>query len=198
MNVWWEDKNLVRSHLSYLRTFSTTFMLAGSLIFVGWMSADKFVGVYNSQASVQTITNLEDDISQLRVQYRDAHPEALQTDLEQADQQLIQDFTHLAHWAQNLQEQGNQLDLQMHYRILKTEQSPSSIQGITIIPLELQMDSRNDQSGYRAFLQFLQGLERSGPRITFQEVTVKGDGKKATHFTVGLSVWMKTQDSVEL
>ena len=198
MNVWWEDKNLVRSHLSYLRTFSTTFMLAGSLIFVGWMSANKFVGVYNSQASVQTITNLEDDISQLRVQYRDAHPEALQTDLEQADQQLIQDFTHLAHWAQNLQEQGNQLDLQMHYRILKTEQSPSSIQGITIIPLELQMDSRNDQSGYRAFLQFLQGLERSGPRITFQEVTVKGDGKKATHFTVGLSVWMKTQDSVEL
>jgi hypothetical protein len=198
MNGWWEDKNLVRSHLSYLRTFSTTFMLAGSLIFVGWMSADKFVGVYNSQASVQTITNLERDISQLRVQYRDAHPEALQTDLEQADQQLIQDFTHLAHWAQNLQEQGNQLDLQMHYRILKKEQSPSSIQGITIIPLELQMDSRNDQSGYRAFLQFLQGLERSGPRITFQEVTVKGDGKKATQFTVGLSVWMKTQDSVEL
>jgi hypothetical protein len=198
MNGWWENKNLVPAHLSYLRTFSTTFMLAGSLIFVGWMSADKFVEVYTSQASAQTSMDLERDISQLRVQYRDAHPEALQADLEQADQHLIQDFTDLAHWAQDLQEQGDRLDLQMHYRILKTEQSPSSIQGITIIPLEVQISSRNDRSGYQAFLQFLQGLERSGPRITLQEVTVKGDGKKATHFTIGLSVWMRTHDSVEL
>ena len=198
MNGWWGNKILVPSYLSFLKTFSTTFMLAGSLIFVGWMSTDKFVGVYNSQASVQTVTDLEREISQLRVQYRDAHPEALPADLEQADQHLIQDFTHLAHWAQDLQEQGDRLDLQMHYRILKTEQPLSSIQGITMIPLELQISSRNDRSGYRAFLQFLQDLERSGPRITLQEVTVKGDGQKATHLTVGLSLWMKAIDSVEL
>ena len=198
MNGWWGDKILALSPLSYMRTFSTIFMLAGSLIFVGWMSTDKFVGVYNSQSSVQTIMDLERDISQLRVQYRDAHPEALQADMEQADQHLIQDFTHLAHWAQDLQEQGDRLALQMHYRILKAEQSPSSIQGIRIIPLELQISSRNDRSGYWAFLQFLQDLERSGPRITLQEVTVKGDGKKATHLTVGLSLWMKAIDSVEL
>ena len=198
MNGWWGNKILVPSYLSFLKTFSTTFMLAGSLIFVGWISADKFVKVYSSQASVQTITALEREISQLRVQYRDAHPETLQTDLERADQHLIQDFTHLAQWAQGLQEQGDRLDLQMYYRILKTEQSPASIQGITIIPLELEISSRNDRSGYRAFLQFLQALERTGPHITFQEITVKGDGKKATNFTVGLSVWMKTHDSVEL
>ena len=198
MNGWWGNKNLLLAHLPHMRTFSTTFMLAGSLIFVAWMSAEKFVGVYHSQASVQTIMDLEHAISQLRVQYRDAHPEALRADLEQADQYLIQDFTHLAHWTQDLQEQGDRLALQMHYRILKTEQSPSSIQGIRIIPLELQISSRNDRSGYRAFLQFLQGLERSGPRITLQEVTVRGDGKKATHLTVGLSVWMKTHNSAGL
>jgi len=107
MNGWWGDKILALSPLSYMRTFSTIFMLAGSLIFVGWMSTDKFVDIYNSQSSVQTIMDLERDISQLRVQYRDAHPEALQADMEQADQHLIQDFTHLAHWAQDLQEQGD-------------------------------------------------------------------------------------------
>jgi hypothetical protein len=198
MNSWWGDKILVLSRLSDMKSLSTTIMLAGSLAFVGWMSVDKFVGVYNSQASAQTVTDLKRDISQLRVQYREAHPETLQAVLEQADQHLIQDFTHLARWAQGIQEQGERLDLQMHYRILKAQQSPSSIQGITTIPLELQISSRNDRGGYRAFLQFLQALERSGPRITLQEVTVKGDGKKATHFTVGLSVWMKTHDSVEL
>jgi hypothetical protein len=198
MNGWWENKILVPSYMSFLKIFSTTFMLAGSLIFVGWMSTDKFVEVYSSQASIQTVTDLERDISQLRVQYREAHPEALRAALEQANQHLIQDFTHLARWAQVIQEQGERLDLQMHYRILKAQQSPSSIQGITTIPLKLQISSRNDRGGYRAFLQFLQALERSGPRITLQEVTVKGDGKKATHFTVGLSVWMKTHDSVEL
>ena len=198
MNGWWGNKILPQSYWSFLKIFGTTFLLAGSLIFVGWISTDKFVSVYSSQASIQTVTELKHQISQLRAQYRDAHPETLQATLEQADQQLIQDFTHLAHWAQDLQEQGDQLDLQMHYRILKTKQSPASIQGITIIPLELQISSRNTQSGYREFLQLLQGLEQSGPRITLQEVTVKGDGKKATHFTVGLSVWMKTHDSVEL
>ena len=78
MNGWWGDKILALSHLSFMRTFSTTFMLAGSLIFVGWMSTDKFVDIYNSQSSVQTIMDLEREISRLRVQYRDAHPEALQ------------------------------------------------------------------------------------------------------------------------
>ena len=198
MNSWWGNKNPILSHLSYLRTFSATFILAGSLIFVGWMSAGKFVEVYTSQASIQTVTDLKREISRLRVQYRDTHPEALQADLKQADQHLIQDFTDLAHWAQDLQEQGDRLDLQMHYRILKAQLSPSSIQGVTIIPLELQISSRNDRNGYRTFLRFLQDLEQSGPRITFQEVTVKGDGKKATHFTIGLSVWMRTHDSVEL
>jgi hypothetical protein len=198
MNGWWGNKILVPSYLSFLKAFSTTFILAGSLIFVGWISVGKFVKVYSSQASVQTVTDLEREISQLRVQYRDAQPDALQTDLEQADQHLIQDFTHLAHWAQDLQEQGKRLALQMHYRILKKEQSHSSIQGIRIIPIELQISSRDDRSGYRAFLHFLQALERSGPRITLQEVIVKGDGKKARHLTIGLSLWMKAIDSVEL
>ena len=166
---------------------------------MGWISVSKFVEAYNSQASIKTIIDLEREISQLQVRYRDARPEALQTVIKQAEQSLIQDFTHLAHWVEDLQEQGNRLALRMTYRILNTQQqSPSSIQGTTIIPIELQIYSQNDRSGYSSFLKLLQTLERSGPRIEIQEVTVSGDGKKATHFTVGLSIWMKTHDSVEL
>ena len=173
-------------------------MLVASLTFVGWTSLDKFIEVYTNQASVQAIMDLEHEISQLRVRYRDAHPETLQTDLEQAEHHLLKDFTHLAQWAQELQEQGKRMALHMNYQILKTPQSPTSIQGITVIPIELHLRTQNDRSGYRPFLKFLQALEQSSPHISIQELTVRGDGKKAIHFTVGLLTWMKTQDSVEL
>ena len=175
-----------------------TILLAGSLTFIGWISVSKIVEVYDSQASIRSIMELEREISQLRGQYQDSHPETLQADLKQVEEHLIQDFTHLAHWAQDLQEKGKPLALRMHYRILKTERPHSAIEGITIIPIEFQIRPRDDQSGYRRFLQFLQTLEHSGPRINIQEVTVKGNGTKATHFTVGLSVWMKTPDTIEL
>ena len=184
--------------LSDKRRLSMMIAFTGCLTFVSWMSLEKFVDVFNSQISTQTIMDLENEISQLRMKYHDAHPETLEGDLKQAEHHVIQDYTHLAQWIQNIQEEGEQLALQMNYRILRTQQSPSSIQGITIMPLELQIRSRDDRSGYRSFLQFLQALEHSGPRITLEEVTINGDGKKATHFTIGLSTWIKTQQSVEL
>jgi hypothetical protein len=195
MNSWWAKHGVA---LFDTKGLAITFMIMGSLTIIGLISLDKFVDVYNSQASIQTIIELEQEISQIGVRYREARPEALQTNLEQAGQQLIQDFTHLTQWAQKLQEQGERITLQMHYQILKPEPAPSAIQGITIIPLELHLSSRDEGSGYREFLQFLQALEKSGPRIDIQEITVRGDGKKATHFTVGLTTWMKTHDSVEL
>lgn len=195
MNLWWAKQMAV---LSDKKALSMTILLAGSLTFVGWISASKFVEVYNSQASIQTIRDLERENSQLHVKYRDAHPEALPADLKQAEQSLIQDFTHLARWAQDLQEKGDRLALRMQYRILKTDRVPSSVKGITVVPIELQLRSRDNRSGYGPFLQFLKALEQSGPRIEIQEATLRGDGKKATHFTVGLSTWMKTQDFVEL
>lgn len=195
MNSWWAKHGV---GLSNTKGLTITIMLMGSLTIIGMISLDKFVDVYNSQASIQTIMDLEQEISQMGVQYREARPEALQTNLERADQQLIQDFPHLTQWAQKLQEQGERIALQMHYQILKSKPTPSAIQGITIIPLELHLSSREERGGYREFLQFLQALEKSGPRIDIQEITVRGDGEKATHFTVGLTTWMKTHDSVEL
>lgn len=195
MNSWWTKNGAA---LSDTKGLTITIMLMGSLTIIGLICLDKFVDVYNSQASIQTIMDLEQEISQIGVRYREARPEALQTNLEQAGQHLIQDLTHLTQWAQTLQEQGERIALQMHYQILKTEPTPSAIPGITVIPLEFHLSSREAGGGYRGFLKFLQALEQSGPRIDIQEITVRGDGHKATHFTVGLTTWMKTHDSVEL
>ena len=195
MNSWWDRHRVA---LSEKKDLAITIMLVGSLTFIGWISLHKFSEVSSSQASIHTVTNLEQEITQLDIQYQKAQPKALQTNLAKADQLLIQDFTHLAQWAQTLQEQGKRIALQMHYQILEPQPTSSPIQGITIIPLELHLSSSENGSGYRDFLQFLQVLEQSGPRIDIQEITVSGDGKKATHFTVGLTTWMKTHDSVKL
>lgn len=195
MNSWWSQLSAAFSEKKWL---IMTIMLVGCLSVISWISLDKFIEVYNRQSSIQTITDLKQEISQIGLRYQEAKPEALQTNLIKADQQLIQDFTHLAQWAQTLQEQGKRIALQMHYQILEPQPTSSPIQGITIIPLELHLSSSENGSGYRDFLQFLQVLEQSGPRIDIQEITVSGDGKKATHFTVGLTTWMKTHDSVKL
>ncbi len=194
--ILWATK--LRATLSKNKGLILVIMLAGSLTFVGWMSLDKFAEVSANQASIHTIIDLDQEISRLRIQYRQANPETHQSDFEQAERRLLQDFTQLAQWAQRLQEDGEQISLHMSYQIRKAEQTPSSIQGITIVPLKLHLRSQDDQGGYHSFLKFLQVLEQSGPRINIEEVAVNGDGKKATTFTVGLSTWMKTQDSVEL
>ncbi len=192
----WATK--VRADLSDNKGLILVIMLAGSLTFVGWMSLDKITEISAKQASMHTIFDLEQENSRLQIQYHQVNLETHQADLEQAEHRLLQDFAHLAQWAQKLQEEGEQIALHMNYQIRKAEQTPSSIQGITIVPLKLHLRSLNDQNGYRSFLKFLQVLEQSGPRINIKEVAVNGDGKKATTFTVGLSTWMKTQDSVEL
>ena len=73
-----------------------------------------------------------------------------------------------------------------------------SIQGVTLVPLEIQVNPQGTQSAYRPYLQFIKALTRSGPKVDIRHVTITGDGQKATHLTIGLSVWMKTSDSVEL
>ncbi len=86
----------------------------------------------------------------------------------------------------------------MQYRILKTRPTPAAVEGLTVIPMEIRVLPNGTHSAYRAYLQFLHTLEQSGPRIDIQEVTVTGNGQQATQLIVGLSVWMKTIDSVDL
>ncbi len=181
-----------------VRTLGMVLLLVGSIIVVGWISIEHLLAIQQSQDSLQTIQDLERQVSRLRRQYQDTHPESLPTDVAQADQRLIQNFTQLATWAQNLQEHGSQFALRTDYRILKDKQSASSLQGINLVPIELTVSPQGDASGYGSYLKFLKVLEQSGARIDLQEMTMMGDGKKATELRIGLVVWMKTQHSVEL
>jgi len=181
-----------------MKTIGAILLLLCSVILVIWVSADKFLRIQDSKDQIQMTIALEQEVSQLRSQYLEANSASLVADLEYADQLLIQNFPHLAQWVQELQQQGKQWDLKMQYRILKTQQTITSVEGLTVIAMEFHVIPDETQHAYRAYLQFLRTLEQSGPRIDIQEVTVTGDGKQATHLTVGLSVWMKTRDSVEL
>ena len=191
-------QRIIEPDRQQMKTTGMIFLLIGCITAILWVSSDKFLRVQDSQDKVKTTMELNQQVWQLQTQYHDAKPETLEADLEQANQLLIQNFTHLAQWAQRLQQQGNQWNLQMQYRILKAKQTPSSVAGLMVVPLEIQISQHGTASAYRSYLQFLQTLEQSGPRIDIQEVTVMGDGKKATQLTVGLSVWMKSHDSVEL
>lgn len=172
--------------------------LLGLLFLVGWVSVDKLLTIQKSQSQIQDSISLERQVSQLQSHYLEANPDTLVTDLQQAENILIQSYTHLALWAQGLQEESKQWNLLMQYRIVNTDQTASSIQGVTFLPLEIQVHPQGTQSAYRPYLQFIKALTRSGPKVDIRNVTVMGDGQKATHLTIGLSVWMKTSDSVEL
>jgi len=181
-----------------MKAIGVTLLLLCSVTSVIWVSTDKFLRIQDSKDQIQATIALEQEVSQLRSQYLEVNPKSLEVDLEYADQLLIQNFPHLAQWAQGLQQQGKQWGLNMQYRIMKTQQIPGPLEGLTVVPLEIHVLPNGTHSAYRAYLQFLHTLEQSGPRIDIQEVTVSGDGQKATHLTVGLSVWMKKIDSIEL
>jgi len=181
-----------------MKTIGVILLLLCSVTLVIWVSADNFLRIQDSKDHIQETIALEQEVAQLRSQYLEADPALLVADLEHADQLLIQNFPHLAQWAQELQQQGNQWDLKVQYRIVKTQQTIIPVEGLTVIPMEFHVIPDETHNAYSAYLQFLRTLEQSGPRIDIQEVTVTGDGKQATHLTVGLSVWMKKLDSVEL
>ncbi|MGP0594166.1 hypothetical protein ACTRXD_16725 [Nitrospira sp. T9] len=181
-----------------LRSTALVMLLIGTLSIVGWVSLDKLFAIQKRQSLTQDAIGLEQQVSELRSQYLQARPEALDTHLQLAEQRLLQNFTHLAQWAQMLQTDGKKRNLLIQYRILSTERTTAPIQGVTLVPLEIQVNSQGNPHAYRSYLQFLKALTRSGPRVDIQNVTVMGDGQQATHLTIGLSVWMKTNDSVEL
>lgn len=173
-------------------------LLIGTLSIVGWVSLDKLFTIQKRQSLTQDTISLEQQVSELRSQYLQARPDAFDTHLQLAEQRLLHNFTDLAQWAQGLQADGKQQDLLIQYRILNTDRTASPIQRVTLIPLEIQVNSQGIPNAYRSYLQFMKALTRSGPRVDIQNVTVMGDGQQATHLTIGLSVWMKTNDSVEL
>jgi hypothetical protein len=173
-------------------------LLIGTLTLVGLVSVDKLLTIQKRQSQMQDTIGLERQVSQLRSYYFQANPDVLDADLQQAENFLIHNFTHLAQWAQGLQEEGKQWNLLMQYRILNTDRTASPIQGVALVPLEIQVNPQGTQSGYRPYLQFIKALTRSGPKVDIRNVMVMGDGEKATHLTIGLSVWMKASDSVEL
>ena len=181
-----------------LRGMGLGSVLIGILSIIGWISVDNLLTIRESQSQIQDSISLEYQVSQLRSQYLQANPDGLETDLQQAEDALIQSFTDLALWAQGLQEEGRQWNLLMQYRIVNMDRTASSIQGVTFLPLEIQVHPHGTQSGYRPYLQFIKALTRSGPHVDIRNMTVMGDGQKATHLTIGLSVWMKASDSVEL
>lgn len=181
-----------------IKTISMVLLLIGSIAWIAWVSAEQFLLVQTSQDQINATIGLGQQVSHLRSKFLAANLETLETDLQRADQLLIQDFPHLAQWAQELHHQGNQWNLQMAYRILKAQQTPAPVEGLTMIPMKIHVSPRGTGSAYRPYQQFSHTFEQSGPRIDIQEVTVIGDGQKATHLTIGLSVWMKALDSVEL
>jgi hypothetical protein len=174
------------------------FLLIGTLSIVGWVSVDKLLIFQQRQSQIQDTIGLERQVSQLRSHYLQANPDALDIDLQQAEQRLFGNFTHLAEWAQGLQEESNQWNLLMQYRILNTDRTASPVEGVVLVPLEIQVQPQGPQSAYRPYLQFIKALTGSGPKVDIRHVTVMGDGQKATHLTIGLSVWMKAVDSVKL
>lgn len=191
-------QSIALPNIQNLKGMGLVGLLIGTLSIVGWVSIDKLMTIKKGRTQIQDVIGLERQVSQLRSSYHQANPDGLGTDLQQAEQLLISGFTHLAQWAQRLQEEGKEWNLLMQYRILNTDLTASPIEGVVLVPLEIQVHPQGTQSAYRPYLQFIKALTGSGPKVDIQNVTIIGDGEKATHLTIGLSVWMKTIDSVEL
>jgi len=165
---------------------------------VGWMSLRHFLQLQDTQGRVKGTLELEHQVAQLRQQYLQSDPLTLAEELEAVDQVLVPNFTQLTQWAQTLQDTSASLNLQTQYRILNTGPSTALVENVRLIPMEIHVKPQTTQSGYQEFVQFLRELDHTDYRMDIHELTMNGDGQKATHLKIGLNVWMKATDSVEL
>ena len=168
------------------------------LTVVGWMSLRHFLHLQDTQGQFKATLELEHRVAQLRQQYLQSDPLTLAEELEAVNQVLVPNFTQLTQWAQALQDTSASLNLQTQYRILNTEPTPAPVEDVRLIPMEIHVQPQTAQSGYQGFLKFLRELDQTNYRITIHELTMNGDGEKATHLKIGLNIWMKATDSVKL
>ncbi|MEE8124877.1 MAG: hypothetical protein V3T42_03610 [Nitrospirales bacterium] len=187
-----------KPNLQSLKEMALSLLFILALCTVGWLSFEQILTVQASQSQIQATNSLEQQVVQLRSNYLQAEPDRLKTELNEADILLFQNFTHLTQWGHDLQEQAKRLDLQTKFRILKTEETGSSIEGVILVPVEIQVLPQGTNSAYQSFLKFVKTMTQSGPRVDIQDMTILGNGKKATVLKIGLSVWMKATNSVEL
>ena len=189
---------LGKPNLQSLKEMALSLLFILALCTVGWLSFEQILTVQASQSQIQATNSLEQQVVQLRSNYLQAEPDRRKTELNEADILLFQNFTHLTQWGHDLQEQAKRLDLQTKFRILKTEETGSSIEGVILVPVEIQVLPQGTNSAYQSFLKFVKTMTQSGPRVDIQDMTILGNGKKATVLKIGLSVWMKAINSVEL
>lgn len=165
---------------------------------LGWMSLRHFLQLQDTQGQFKATLELEHQVAQLRQQYLQSDPLTLAEELEAVDQVLVPNFTKLTQWAQTLQDTSASLNLQTEYRILNTEPTTAPVENVRLIPMEIHVQPQTTQSGYQEFIQFLQEMDQTHYRINIRELTMNGDGQKATHLKIGLNIWMKATESVEL
>lgn len=184
--------------LHWGKTIGPQHLLILPFIFVGWNGAVSIFEFLNIQTQRESTENLEEAIAHLQDHYQKANPGELTANLQAVDQMLLKNFTEITQWAHAIQERGQEEHLQCDYRILRTDTSNSPLQGITLVPMEIELQSQGPNGGYQGFLHILRELTQSPHRLDIQEVTMSGDGQKANHLKIGFTVWMKTIDSVEL
>ena len=184
--------------LDWAKQIGYPHLLAASLAFVSWTGLQSFVEFLNTKNRLASIPSLETQVYQLQHHFEETNPEELPASLHEVEQALVGNFTQLTQWAQTLQEKGKRWNLQFQYRILATEKRVAPIEGITLIPMEIELQPHGPNSGYQGFMNMLRELSQSSRRINIQDITMSGDGHRATHIKIGFTVWMKTTDSVEL
>jgi len=191
-------KNFSLGSLHNLKSPMTISLLAVILSFIGWVNFDKIQSIQNTQSRLYANLKLEDDVHQLRSTYFQTDPNRLEKDLHRANLLLLQNFTHLTEWAQMIQTHGKAWNLHTQYRIIDTKRIPAPLEGVRLVPLEILIIAPGTGSAYRPYLNVLKYISESGPRVDIHDVTITGDGHRANHLKVGLSVWMKTIESVKL
>ncbi len=181
-----------------LRHILTIPLIAIILSFIGWVNYEKIQSIQDTQSRLQTNNQLQQAVQRLHADYLRANPQELEKNLHKANLLLLQNFTDLTQWAQAIQTRGKTWNLQTQYRITDTKRIPSPLKGVKLVPLEILITSKGTQSAYRPYLQLLKFVTESGPRVDIHQVTIMGDGLKANHLKIELSVWMKTIESVKL
>lgn len=184
--------------LNWAKQIGYPHLLVVTLTWVGWTGLQSFVEFLNTKDRIESIPSLETQILQLQHHYRETNPEELPASLHEVEQALMGNFTQLTQWAQDIQEKGKKWDLQCRYRILANEKTISALDGVTLVPVEIELHPHGPHSGYQGFMNMLRELSESTRRMDFQDITMSGDGQRANHMKIGLTVWMKTTDSVEL
>jgi len=163
----------------------------GAFVVIGWVFTSQLTHLDEAQSAIDSAAALDQELVLLRADWGHRQAESEKTTAGHAEAYLLGGFDQLVRWLTAIQRRSDALGLDLTYHVGKASAPPQPLEGITLLPIELDLHPQNPQQAYRHFLKLVRNISEDPVRTDIDQVSLSGKGGGVDTLSLRLTLWMK-------